>query len=328
MRMTSARWAAATAVVMVVSGALPASAHIGIRGAEMLAGVMIISGWTEKPNQTITLDDKFTAKSDAHRRFNFRIPYYPKDCNVTLKAGDDVRQAVIYGCAGAGAPGPAGPPGPPGSGPRDVSSGPPGPQGPKGDAGPAGPPGPAGPQGPAGPRGEAGPPGPKGDPGPPGSAGPAGGQAAAPGATAPGATAPSAAAPAAAAVPGPKGDAGPPGPQGPQGPQGQRGEAGPAGPAGPPGPKGDAGPAGANGSPGPQGPQGPQGPKGEPSAALALRHVRKDCVSNQDCIVACNANEVAVNAFCPHREPAMYRSEREISCGYGNRTPMIAICVK
>jgi hypothetical protein len=61
---------------------------------------------------------------------------------------------------------------------------------------------------------------------------------------------------------------------------------------------------------------------------LAFRHVRKDCVSNQDCVVACNANEIAINAFCPHREPAMYRNEHEISCGYGNRTPMIAICVK
>jgi hypothetical protein len=56
--------------------------------------------------------------------------------------------------------------------------------------------------------------------------------------------------------------------------------------------------------------------------------VRRDCVANQDCIVACNDNEVAVNAFCPHRVPAMYRSAHEISCGYGNRTPMVAICVR
>jgi hypothetical protein len=56
--------------------------------------------------------------------------------------------------------------------------------------------------------------------------------------------------------------------------------------------------------------------------------VRKDCVSNQDCIVACAADEIALNAFCPRRLPPMYRSANEISCGYGNRTPMIAICVR
>ena len=65
-----------------------------------------------------------------------------------------------------------------------------------------------------------------------------------------------------------------------------------------------------------------------PGASLALRHVRADCVGNRDCIVTCANNEVALNAFCPQREPPMFRSEREISCGYGNRAAMVAICVK
>jgi hypothetical protein len=56
--------------------------------------------------------------------------------------------------------------------------------------------------------------------------------------------------------------------------------------------------------------------------------VRQDCVSYRECSVTCEANEIAINAFCPHREPAIFRSQRELSCGYGNRTPMVAICVK
>jgi hypothetical protein len=59
-----------------------------------------------------------------------------------------------------------------------------------------------------------------------------------------------------------------------------------------------------------------------------MRHVRQNCLSNQDCIVTCAANELAVNAFCPHREPPIFVSEHAISCGYGNRAAMVAICVK
>ena len=187
MRGASVQLTAAIAASAIAVCATPAAAYIGIRGAEMLAGVLIISGWTAKPNQEITLDGKFTTTSDERRRFRFRVPHYPDDCIVELKAGEDVRRAVVYGCAAAGKPGPQGPAGPPGSVvavPRGEPTpgapgtrGPAGPPGPKGDAapsGPAGPPGSAGPSGPAGPPGSAGPSGPAGPPGPQGPAGPPG----------------------------------------------------------------------------------------------------------------------------------------------------------
>jgi len=79
---------------------------------------------------------------------------------------------------------------------------------------------------------------------------------------------------------------------------------------------------------GPPGPPGATGERGAPGASLALRHVRQDCVGNRDCIVTCADNEVALNAFCPYREPPMFVSEHAVSCGYGNRTAMVAICVK
>src|SRR3954451_19844573 len=96
------------------------------------------------PNETITLDGKFTAVSDRRRRFVFRVPYYPPSCTVTLKANNDERTAAVAVCAAAGATGSRGdsvptgvqgaqgPPGPEGL------QGPPGPQGASGERGPIG----------------------------------------------------------------------------------------------------------------------------------------------------------------------------------------------
>jgi len=59
-----------------------------------------------------------------------------------------------------------------------------------------------------------------------------------------------------------------------------------------------------------------------------LRHVRQNCLGNEDCVATCAEDEVALNAFCPRREPPIFVNERAISCGYGNRRPMVAICAK
>jgi hypothetical protein len=59
-----------------------------------------------------------------------------------------------------------------------------------------------------------------------------------------------------------------------------------------------------------------------------LRHVRQDCVGNRDCVATCAENERVLSAFCPQRSPPMYVSERALSCGYGNRAQMVAVCVK
>jgi hypothetical protein len=61
---------------------------------------------------------------------------------------------------------------------------------------------------------------------------------------------------------------------------------------------------------------------------VMLRHVRQSCIGNEDCVVTCADDEVALNAFCPQREPPIFVNERSISCGYGNRRPMVAICAK
>ncbi len=166
-----------------------ASARIRLNDSEMLAGVLVVSGHTRHRSETITLDNQFTQKSDRHRRFVFRVPYYPSTCTLQLKTAEDERTAVVESCGAIGMRGPDGTPGTAGiagpQGPQGVA-GPMGPLGPRGVAGPQGPQGVAGPMGPLGPQGIAGPMGPQGPqgasgpqgiagpPGPPGSIGPPG----------------------------------------------------------------------------------------------------------------------------------------------------------
>lgn len=45
--------------------------------SEILAGLLVVAGRTERAHESITLDGKFTAVSDRHRRFAFQVPYHP-----------------------------------------------------------------------------------------------------------------------------------------------------------------------------------------------------------------------------------------------------------
>jgi hypothetical protein len=252
---------------VVAAGAMllfhePAAARIRLNDAEIVAGVLVVSGRTRHRYERIALDDRAARKSDRHRRFVFRIPYFPTNCTVTLKTADDERVATIASCGGRGPQGFVGERGPAGT---SGSPGPPGQQGGAGAAGPQGTPGVAGPQG----------------------------------------------------VPG---AAGPPGPPGPAGAQGPAGPQGIAGPAGPPGATGAQGAAGAPGI------AGPRGPKGDPGTQI--RQVRQDCAEDRECAVTCADDEVALNAFCPKRAPAVMTSLHEISCGIANQAAMVAICAK
>ncbi len=114
---------------------------------------------------------------------------------------------------------------------------------------------------------------------------------------------------------GPPGPPGTPGVQGPPGPQGAEGAPGPMGPQGIPGPQGPAGPRGEAGLPGPPGNAG-------------IRQVQQDCVEDRDCLASCAEDEIAINAFCPKKAPAVLNSLREISCGSGNQFTMVAFCAK
>lgn len=66
--------------------------------SEILAGLLVVAGRTERAHESITLDGKFTAVSDRHRRFAFQVPYYPPSCMVTLKTDGDERTAAVAVC--------------------------------------------------------------------------------------------------------------------------------------------------------------------------------------------------------------------------------------
>ncbi|WP_162560647.1 collagen-like protein [Methylobacterium durans] len=181
----------------------PALADMIIDQAMITAGELRVSGRVN-PAQTATvvLDDRSQITADKEGRFLFRLAYHPANCMVTLKAGPDVRQAVIGFCGQRGPEGQGNPNaraavptvvpaavqgspqigsqgGPqigPQIGPRGPQgvAGPQGPEGPQGARGEVGPAGPAGPAGAVGPAGPAGPPGPRGEAGAVGPAGPAG----------------------------------------------------------------------------------------------------------------------------------------------------------
>lgn len=146
----------------------PAEARIRLNDAQIIAGVLVVGGWTTERHQAVSLDEKFTATSDGGRRFAFRVTHFPTNCSVTLRAGDDVRTAVIGNC---GPMGPAGAKGDKGDKGDKGERGETGPQGIAGLAGPQGIQGPAGPQGPQGLQGVPGLRGPIGETGPRGERG-------------------------------------------------------------------------------------------------------------------------------------------------------------
>jgi hypothetical protein len=301
MRLASVLWVAPYLLLL----SAPASARIRLNHAEIVAGVLIVSGHTSARHQRVTLAGRFTVRSNRHRRFAFHLRYHPTRCVVRLEAGTDKRRAVVAHCGTARTRVARDERG--WSGPEHVRRSlvlrrPQDPAGPRGE------PGAQGPAGPQGERGEAGPPGPTGPQGPKGEQGPAGPQG----------------------PQGAHGEAGPVGPQGLPGAPGQAGPPGQQGAKGEPGPAGPQGLAGARGEPRPRGPPGPPGPATTPveRADPRIRQVQQDCSDDQECTVQCAQGEVALSAFCPKKAPALLDSPRDISCGTGNHAPMIAFCAK
>ena len=155
------------------------SQPITVYDARIEAGDLRLSGSIRKPGAIVEMDGDISIQADSRGRFVFKLPYKPSTCVVTLRSGEDEREAVVANCAPEGAPGPAGPQGIPGPAGEKGETGPRGDAGPKGEAGAQGEQGPRGEQGPAGPQGEAGTPGlpgPKGEAGPAGPRGPIGGR--------------------------------------------------------------------------------------------------------------------------------------------------------
>lgn len=93
------RWLA-TALVLL-AGTTAAQADIRINESRFVDGNVIISGETA-PNRTVTLDNKYTTKSDGGGYFTFNVRYKPFTCMSDIRSGSDIYSAVISGCLDAG----------------------------------------------------------------------------------------------------------------------------------------------------------------------------------------------------------------------------------
>ena len=85
------------AFILFVFGIGAASAEIRISVSRYKDGALTITGET-RPNQTVTLDGKYQAKSDAAGRFAFHLDYKPPTCMADLTTGADVYSAVVAYC--------------------------------------------------------------------------------------------------------------------------------------------------------------------------------------------------------------------------------------
>jgi hypothetical protein len=91
------RWL--TAALILLCGVTAAAADIRIDESRYQNGKTIVTGDTG-PGRTVTLDGKFTTKSDNEGHFKFDVRYKPFTCMTDIKAGQDVYSAVIAGCFG------------------------------------------------------------------------------------------------------------------------------------------------------------------------------------------------------------------------------------
>jgi hypothetical protein len=85
-------------LALAVMVAAPARAEITITRAEYAAGVLVVRGETSEPGQRVTLDGRYRTRTDRFKEFRFRIRYLPRDCTVSIRAGREVRPAVVANC--------------------------------------------------------------------------------------------------------------------------------------------------------------------------------------------------------------------------------------
>ena len=90
--------AAAIGLVVLVGLLTPAAAEITIARARYAGGVLVVAGETSRPNQRVSLDRRFTTRNGRNKEFRFRVAYRPRDCIATIRAGADVRPAVVANC--------------------------------------------------------------------------------------------------------------------------------------------------------------------------------------------------------------------------------------
>lgn len=88
------------ACAVMTFGSSPSGA-ITITHGEYQNGVVVVQGELQQSDQQVTLDDRFTERSDKFGHFTFRVPYEPADCMVQIEAGQNVRPVYLANCVAA-----------------------------------------------------------------------------------------------------------------------------------------------------------------------------------------------------------------------------------
>lgn len=91
------RLSAISSMVMLLAGS-PAAAEITITKAEYANGVTLIRGEVERPSARVTLDRRYSTRSNRYGEFVFRVRYRPDDCTVAIRAGRDTHPVTISNC--------------------------------------------------------------------------------------------------------------------------------------------------------------------------------------------------------------------------------------
>jgi hypothetical protein len=76
----------------------PARSEITITRAENIRGVLVVHGETSQPYQRVTLDRRYSTRTDKLKEFRFRVRYLPADCTISIQAGREARPAYIANC--------------------------------------------------------------------------------------------------------------------------------------------------------------------------------------------------------------------------------------
>jgi hypothetical protein len=85
-------------ILLFAVGIASARAEITVTRAEFAKGRLSVNGETSKPGQWVTLDERFRTRTNEYNEFHFRLNYRPLDCSVSIKAGQEIRPAMVANC--------------------------------------------------------------------------------------------------------------------------------------------------------------------------------------------------------------------------------------
>lgn len=88
----------ACVVAVAFLSTVPAGAEITVTRAEYAGGVLVVRGGTSQANQRVTMDGRYSTRTNRSMEFRFRVRYLPNDCGVTIRAGREVRPVRVSNC--------------------------------------------------------------------------------------------------------------------------------------------------------------------------------------------------------------------------------------